>query len=90
MKINLNFQIKNLQGEEIKGEFGHAGKVLANMLAQQSKGNSIKLYDWALKLWNSQALELDDVDAGVLYALVENSETLTIIAKVPIMKAIKK
>lgn len=90
MKISLNFQIKNLSGDEISGEMGNGDKILANLLSQTNKGNSIKLYDWALKLWNHQELELDDTDMDVLIGLVETSESLFVIAKAPIITHLKK
>lgn len=87
MRLDFNFEIKDLSGKDIPGQT--AGKLIAQVLGYQNKGNSIKLYDWALKLWNGTALEIDKTDAEVLYAIVEASEFLTIISKVPIMKYIK-
>lgn len=87
MKLDFNFDIKDLTGNAIKGQT--AGKILAQMLSQQSKGNSLKLYDWALKLWNDKPIEIDATDSDVLLSLVESSEYLTIISKVPIMNYIK-
>jgi hypothetical protein len=87
MKLDFNFQFKGLDGKETQGE--SAGKILSSVLAAQNKGNAIKLYDWALKLYNDKPLEIDKTDAEVLSALIENSEALTIIAKVPLMEYIK-
>ncbi len=89
MTINLNFQIKDMNGKPMQGEINHAGKLVSSMIASQSKGNSIKLYDWALKLWNNKALDMDDTDADVLIALIEETDQLTILAKVPIVNYIK-
>lgn len=88
MKLNLNWNLKGLDGKELAGN--NAGKILANALAGMNKGNAIKLHDWALKLYNGTALEIDDTDADVLLALVETSEYLTVLAKAPIIEYIKK
>lgn len=90
MKLNFDFNVKNLGGEIIQGENGHAGKLLASVLSQMNKGNSIKLYDWALKLWNKQALEIDDTDVKVLETIIEESQMITVLAKVPMLEHIKK
>lgn len=89
MKLNFNFRIKNLNGEEIQGNNGLANKILGDLLASQGKGNSIKLLDWALKVWNGEDLEIDDTDSDVLYAIIDTSESITALAKAPILKYIK-
>ena len=89
MKLDFNFQVKALDGKDIQGEGGSAGKILGGFLSAQNKGNSIKLYDWALKTWNATPLEIDDTDADVLIGLIETTEMLTVLAKVPLMEYIK-
>jgi hypothetical protein len=89
MKLDFNFQIKGLDGNDIQGEGGNAGKLLSALLASQNKGNSIKLYDWALKVYNNTPLEIDSTDADVLIGLIEASESLTVIGKVPLINYIK-
>lgn len=88
MKLNLNWNLKGLDGKELVGN--NAGKILANALAGHNKGNSIKLHDWALKLYNGTALEIDDTDSDVLIALIESSEFLTVLSKAPMIEYIKK
>jgi len=89
MKINLNWNLKGLDGKEIT-QGANAGKNLANALASQNTGNSIKLYDWSLKLWNGTALEIDDTDTEVLISLVEANQMLTVLGKAQIIEHIKK
>ena len=91
MKLNFNFKIKGLDGKEVQGrdEFTLASKLLGNMLSQLNTGNSIKLFDWASKLWNEGALELDETDSHVLEELINKCESLTVLAKVPMMKHIQ-
>jgi len=91
MKLNFNFKIKGLDGKEVTGpdEMTFASKLLAGTLSQGNTGNSIKLYDWATKLWNSGNLEIDDTDSLVLEELINTSQALTILSKVPMMKHIQ-
>jgi len=88
MKLNLNWNLKSLDGKEIENV--KAGKTLANALSSQNKGNSVKLYDWSLKLWNGKDLEIDDTDADVLVAIIDTSEFLTVLSKAQIIEYIKK
>jgi hypothetical protein len=90
MKLNLDFQIKNLDGDAMPSEQANASKVLAGALSSANKGNAIKLHDWALRLWRKEVLEIDKVDKEFLEAFVESTETLTVLAKVPILNAIKE
>ena len=89
MKLDFNFRFKDLSGKDLQGESGLANKMLANVLSNQNKGNSIKLFDWSLKLWNEGIIEVDDTDSEVLSALIENTETINVIAKAPLLKYIK-
>ena len=87
MKLNFNFKIKSLDGKEIPG--ADANKLLADTLAGLNKGNHMKLYDWAIRLFRGEALEIDDTDAMVLKALVEESG-LVILVKKPVLDVIEK
>ena len=74
MKVTLNKQFKQLSGAEMGGM--RMGQVLAEALSASNKGNSIKLYNWALKLYNKESLEMDDTDFEVLRGLIETSEMI--------------
>jgi hypothetical protein len=85
MKINLNFQFKNLQGKEYdkfirdeKGNFtteiadnNNAAKALAITLFHTSDKN-IKFDIWAKDLYKTGSLEIDDLDLDILIAWIEN------------------
>ncbi len=88
MKINLNFNLTNLEGKEIEGD-NNAGKLLANLLAGSSDGKSIKLWEWALKLYKGEELDLDTTDKDVIYAFIETSKQMSNLAKAQMMLAIK-
>ena len=92
MKLNFKFKIKNLSGKEVDGpdELIFANKLLGNMLSQMNKGNSIKLFDWAYKLWNKGEIEIDSTDSEVLHELIDKSEFLTVLSKTPMLELIKK
>jgi len=82
MKVNLNKQFKALNGEELKGLT--MGQMLAEALSQSNKGNSIKLYNWALKFYNKEEVEMDDTDFDVLKGLVETNDGLNNLFKAQI------
>ena len=89
MKLIFNFQIQDLSGNPIEGEQGRAGKILGQMLSSQNKGDSVKLFDWALKIWNGKEIEIDNTDCDVLIGLIESTELLTVLAKVPLINYVK-
>lgn len=90
MKLNLNYQIKDLAGKPVAGEGANASKALAGALASANKGNAIKLMDWALKFWECKTVQLDKTDKEFLEAFVETCETLTALAKVSLLNSIKE
>lgn len=90
MKLNLNYQINDLTGKEILGDSANASKALAGALANANKGNAIKLFDWALKLWKCEEFEIDKTDKEFLEAFIETCETLTILAKASLLNSIKQ
>lgn len=86
--INLDFPAKDLAGEPIPNS--HLGKILANLLAQSSKGPAVKYLDWALCLYKTgKTPPLDDTDLEVLVQFVETNETISVLAKAPILRALK-
>lgn len=88
MRLNFDFQIKNLDGKDYEGDDNHCGRILANFLQALNKGNSLKLWDWARTIWRKEPLEIDRVDADVLKELVETSEQLPVITKAQIIEVI--
>jgi hypothetical protein len=88
MDINLDFQVKSPNGEDFKGDDSHIGKILANSIFQANKGNSIKLYDWAMKLWNKEKLVVDSTDFDMLRAFIDSAESLNILVKGQLLKSL--
>jgi hypothetical protein len=89
MKINLDKQFKKLSGEDYAGDASHMGKVLAEALSASNKGNSIKLYSWALKLFNKEELELDGADHKELLKMIESSTTLNNLCKAQLLSELE-
>lgn len=88
MKINLNFNLVDLDGKEI--ENANAGKLVANSLVQQTKGDALKFWDWALSLNKGQELDLDTSDQETFKNFIKDSEHFAIIAKAQILNKLKK
>lgn len=81
MVLDFNFQIKQLNGNNFDGDSGNAGKLLGDTLSQMNQGNAIKLWDWAIKLYNGKKLEIDEADSKILSGLIETTNLLPNITK---------
>lgn len=91
MKLTFNFVLKGLDGKPITNGDVHAGKILAQVLANlNGKGNSMKLWDWAQKLYNKSPIEIDETDAKVLEALIDASEHIPVLTKAPLLEHIEE
>jgi hypothetical protein len=88
MKLNFNFNLTDLDGKELEG--ANAGKLLANTLIQQTKGDAVKYWEWALALNKGDILDLDSSDQETLKNFVKDSETITILAKAQVLNIFKK
>ena len=85
IQIFLNKQMLTFKGEPDKMTLG---EVLGEFLATETKGNTLKVYSWIMKLAAKQPLELDEADYQTLKSMVENSERLFVISKAQILEAI--
>jgi hypothetical protein len=88
MKIDLNFNLAELDGKEIKN--ANAGKIVANALVQQSKGDALKFWDWAVALNKGEILDLDTSDQETFKNFVKDNEGLPILTKAQILHKLKK
>ncbi len=88
MKLDFNFSLTDLDGQPI--ENANAGKLLANTLAQQSKGDALKFWEWALALNKGDVIDLDTSDQNTLKTFVKESDVLTIFAKGQMLQVFKK
>jgi hypothetical protein len=93
MKIDLNFDLLGLDGLAVIDQTGktiNAGKLIANSLVQQSKGDALKFWDWAVALNKGEVLDLDSSDQETLKNFVKDNEGLPIITKAQILHKLKK
>jgi type IV secretory pathway protease TraF len=93
MKIDLNFDLLGLDGLsvlDLSGKTINAGKVIANSLVQQSKGDALKFWDWAVALNKGEVLDLDSSDQETFKNFVKDNEGLPIITKAQILHKLKK
>jgi hypothetical protein len=93
MKIDLNFDLLGLDGVSVLDQTGktiNAGKVIANSLVQQSKGDALKFWDWAVALNKGEVLDLDTSDQETFKNFVKDNEGLPIITKAQILHKLKK
>ena len=90
MKLNLNFKIKDLEGNEIEEKDAHAGKILGNHLVSGSKGDALKYYDWGRTLYKGEGIEVDRSDLDKIKQFVEENATIPILTKAQIIEVINK
>lgn len=88
MKLNFNFNLTDLDGKEI--ENGNVGKILANTLINQTKGDAVKYWEWALALNKGDILDLDTSDQETLKNFVKDTEVLPVLTKAQLLKVLKK
>jgi len=79
MKLNFNFNLTDLDGKEI--ENGNVGKILANTLINQTKGDAVKYWEWALALNKGEVIDLDTSDQETLKTFIKDSELLPVLTK---------
>lgn len=89
MKLNLNFQLKNLDGIEFTDDSGNAAKVFASALSMHTDGPIIKMQDWYLSLWKKESIEIDEADRQLLIAFIETTKLLNQLCKGQIMPVIR-
>lgn len=88
MKVDLNFDLSELDGTPAQGI--NLGKIIAGSLVQQTKGDALKYWDWAVALNKGEALELDSSDQETLKNFVKENENMTIYVKAQFLMALKK
>ena len=88
MKLNFNFNLTDLDGKELEG--ANAGKLLANTLIQQTKGDAVKYWEWALALNKGDVLDLDTSDQETLKTFIKDSDTITVLGKAQLLGVFAK
>lgn len=88
MKLDFNFSLVDLDNNPIDN--ANAGKLVANALVQQSKGDALKFWEWALALNKGEMLDLDSSDQETLKNFIKENENFAIIAKAQLLQVFKK
>jgi hypothetical protein len=88
MKLDLNFNLTDLDGKEIEG--ANAGKLLANQLINQPKGDAVKFWELSLKLYKGDVVDLDSSDQNTIKQFIKDSETLPVITKAQLLLVFEK
>ena len=90
--LDFNQPLVGLDGTAVKDEKGESlpvGKLLASQLASANKGDALKMFTWAQKIYNGESLDLDKSDEGTLKEFVKTNEQLTVLAKAQILSSFK-
>jgi hypothetical protein len=86
--LDFNVTLKGLDGKEVKDEKNEpiaVGKLLANQLAFANKGDALKMFHWAQKMYSGETLDLDKSDESTLKEFIKGNDQLTILAKAQIL-----
>lgn len=86
--IDLNKSLIDLDGSEIQN--GNMGKILAASIVNQSKGDAIKLYGWAVDMSKGNVIIIDKSDYDTLKNFIKDSESMTVITKAQILNIVNE
>lgn len=84
MKINLNKNVVGLDGKEIPET--NLGKVVAQVIAQDNKGDAVKKWYWATKLYAGEDIDLAPGDKDEFVEMIKSNEALTVMAKAQVLE----
>ncbi|MBA4851358.1 hypothetical protein [Emticicia sp. BO119] len=83
MKLDFNQPIVGLDGNVIEGS--NMGKILADQLAIATKGNALKFWEMATKLYCGEAIDLDQSDQSIVKDFIEKHESLPNLTKAQLL-----
>jgi hypothetical protein len=86
--VDLNIKFTNLEGKLI--EESNAGKMIAGALAASNKGDALKQWSLAQRLYTGEPLELDPSDIQLLKDFVNSNEGFTNLAKAQILEVLSR
>jgi hypothetical protein len=90
--LDFNQALKGLDGTEVKDMDGTSitlGKLLSSQLASANKGDALKMFTWAQKIYNGDTLDLDPSDESTLKDFIKSNEQLTVLAKAQLLSVLK-
>lgn len=90
--LDFSTKLTGLDGQTVTDFDGKEitlGKLLASQLASTNKGDALKLFTWAQKVYNGEPLDLDPSDAATLKEFIKGNEQLTVLAKAQLLTVFK-
>ena len=90
--LDFNKSLNGLDGKALKDQDGNdltLGRFLSGFLASHTKGDALKFFGWAQKLYNGEAIDLDDSDKETLKEFVKSHDGLTVLSKAQILGLFK-
>jgi acyl carrier protein len=85
MKLNVNFEIFDLNDKAVPEK---ASRFIAEMLLEH-KGDSLKLYELAIKINKNESIEIDTTDLKLIEDAVKGNPKYTNLVKGAILKEIE-
>lgn len=85
MKLNLEFEIFDLKDKIIPEK---SNRFIAEMLIEH-KGDTLKLYELALKINKNESIEIDTSDLKLIEEAIEGNQRYTNLVKGAILKEIE-
>jgi len=93
IQLNFNNPLINLAGEQfspIDGKTQTVGAVLAPALSGHNQGDPLKYFAWAVTLYNSGELFLDESDLNTLKDFIKSTQSLNNLVKAQALKIINQ
>lgn len=84
-KVDFNRPLVGLDGLEIKEENANVCKIVGNALAQSTKGDALKQWSIATRVYSGEPFELDEADFEMLKAFITNAEGFTVLLKAQLL-----
>lgn len=88
MKFDFNKDLLGLNGEPIKNS--NMGKILAQALSESTRGDALKFWHIATKLYTGEAIELDPSDEKTIKDFISTNEQLPVITKAQMLMVFYK
>lgn len=91
--LDFNGKLLALDGKPVLDETKQEitlGKMLANQIAFSGKGDALKLFGWAQKMYANEVLDLDATDTETLKSLIKDNDQMTILAKAQLLEVFNK
>lgn len=87
--LDFDFNFKGADGKGIENQ--NAGKFLSTLLATSvnQQSDPLKLWGWAQKLYDGEALALDESDKSTLKEFIRSADGVTILAKAQLLEVVK-